>query len=151
MAGLVGEGLPRREPAEVLRAGLPQGADGHVVEAAVLEDGRFHHVTIGPLREAGAQYFCWLTPGEAFADEAGHALDSQPQVPHGGFAYIFHDLTATSAQDVAVDCYFAVAAGSGTAPGRCESFPLLGEERPSELLGHTSAQLNHHSICLPEA
>lgn len=118
---------------------------------ALLEDGRFHHVTVGPLREAGAHYFCWLSPGETFTDEDGHPLESQPEVPHGGFAYIFHELDQTSAQDLAVDCYFAVASLSGIASSCCESFALLGEERPSELVGHTSAQLNHHSICLTEA
>lgn len=123
----------------------------HAWTPAILEDGRFHRVTIGPLREAGAHYFCWLLPGERFTDEDGRPLASQPEVPHGGFAYIFHELNATSAQDLVVDCYFAVAALSGIAPGNCESFALLGEERPSELLGHTSAQLNHHSMCVPEA
>jgi len=115
--------------------------------ACILEDGRFHRVTIGSLREAGAYYFCWLLPGERFRDEYGQLLASQPEVPHGGFAYVFHELSATSAQDVAVDCYFPVVALSGIAPNHCESFALLGEERPSELVGHTSAQLNHHSIC----
>jgi len=120
--------------------------------SAILEDGRFHRVTIGPLREAGAHYFCWLLPGETFMDDNGRLIELQPEVPLGGFAYVFHELSATSAQDLAVDCYFAVDAVSGIAPTDCESFALLGEERPSELLGHTSAQLNHHSICcIPEA
>lgn len=118
---------------------------------SILEDGRFHRVTIGPWREAGAHYICWLLPGEVFADDDGQRLASQPEIPRGGFAFIFHELHAASAQDLAVDCYFPVAYTTGIAPGQCESFPLLGEERPTELLGHTSAQLNHHSICVHEA
>lgn len=118
---------------------------------AILEDGRFHHVTIGPLMEAGAHYFCWLLPGEIFTDEEGHPLASQPEVPHGGFAYIFHEVDSISPQDLAVDCYFAVANVSGIASSHCEPFALLGEERPSALVGHTSAQLNHHSMCFQDA
>lgn len=112
----------------------------------LVEDGRFHHVTISPLREAGVRLFCWLRPNERFDDEDGNALPRQPDVPHGGFAYLFHDMTEASPQDLAVDCYFAIAFMCEHSPDLAESFPLVHEECPADLIGHTSAQLNQHCI-----
>jgi hypothetical protein len=119
----------------------------------LVEDGRFHHVTISPLREAGVRLFCWLRPNERFDDEDGNALPRQPDVPHGGFAYLFHDMTEASPQDLAVDCYFAIAFMCEHSPDLAESFPLVHEETrwwreecPADLIGHTSAQLNQHCI-----
>mmetsp|Transcript_49297 Transcript_49297/g.114259 ORF Transcript_49297/g.114259 Transcript_49297/m.114259 type:complete len:534 (+) Transcript_49297:36-1637(+) len=117
---------------------------------AMLEDGRFQRVTIAPQRAAGAHFFCWLLPGETIMDEMGQPLHSQPEVPHGGFAYLFHELDSDSSQDMSVDCYFAISNASYVAPSHCESFELLGDEHQSELVGHTSAQLHAHSICLIE-
>merc|ERR1712062_947165 len=45
---------------------------------ALLEDGRFHHVTIGPFKAAGARFFCWLRPNESFQGEDGEPLPTQP-------------------------------------------------------------------------
>ena len=50
-----------------------------------MRQGRFQRITIKSLNDLGAQHFCWLRPGEAIAGCA-----TQPRVPHGGFAYLFH-------------------------------------------------------------
>jgi len=114
---------------------------------ALIGDGRFHRVTIGPLKQAGAQLFCWLRPGEIFESEDGQPLGSQPHVPHGGFAYLFHEMSSMSAQELAVDCYFPIECMTEHLAARSESFTVVGEECPSELVGHTSAQLNLHNLC----
>merc|ERR1719436_309195 len=50
--------------------------------------GRFHQITIKPLRDAGARHFCWIRPNEPILDTAkkSHIL-----CPFGGFAYLFND------------------------------------------------------------
>jgi len=113
---------------------------------ALIGDGRFHRVTIGLLKQAGAQLFCWLRPGEIFESEDGHPHASQPNVPHGGFAYLFHEMSSMSAQELAVDCYFPIECMTEHTAARSESFTVVGEECLSELVGHTSAQLNLHNL-----
>jgi len=108
-------------------------------------------VTIEPLREAGVRYFAWLQPGETMCGPDGVPFPRQPQVPHGGFVYLFHELSAVAAQDMAPDCYFALASVTEHTPNGSESFALVGEERPSELMGHAQAQLHSHDICLLDA
>jgi len=100
----------------------------HAWTPCLLEDGRFHRVTIGPLRAAGACFFAWLLPSEAFLDETPKPMEQQPQVPHGGFVYLFHDLASTSPQDLVLDCYFPVIAVSKSMPSLSEPFALVGEE-----------------------
>lgn len=74
---------------------------------ALMRQGRFQRITIKPLNDLGAQHFCWLRPGEAIAGCA-----TQPLVPHGGFAYLFHEAPlGGSADEVSLDRYFSVASG----------------------------------------
>lgn len=120
---------------------------------ALLGDGRFQQVTIGPMRDAGVRYFCWLRPGERIVGEDLRPLHHQPYLPHGGFAYLFHELAGSSPLECAVDCYFPVVAVREQTTSRGEAFAVVGEEigTPDELVGHTSAQLHVHSICLQDA
>jgi len=74
----------------------------------LLGEGRFQPVSIGPLRDGGVHFFAWLRPGEVLEDEDGLPLARQPQIPRGGFAYLFHEMMASSNEDVAGDCYFAI-------------------------------------------
>lgn len=84
--------------------------------------GRFHPITVETLIEVGAKYFVWLHPNERIKDASGTACTDQPEIPHGGFAYIFHELdrgAESPAQGLSsvidgegfrtgLDCYFAV-------------------------------------------
>ena len=46
--------------------------------------GRFHRVTLAPLRDCGARYFAWLPPGEVMLDGEGKPLARQPEQPRRG-------------------------------------------------------------------
>jgi len=56
---------------------------------ALMRGGRFHEVASKALGETGARYFCWLKPGEVLTTADGQPLQAQPEIPHGGFAFIF--------------------------------------------------------------
>lgn len=76
---------------------------------ALAASERFQPLTMKVLRDVGARLFVWLYPGELLLGADGSPLASQPQVPHGGFAYLFHeDLAATDEEDLCLDRYFAV-------------------------------------------
>jgi len=145
---------PRANKAEVggLQFGKPRKWQPAWTKA-LLGDGRFQRVTIGPLRDAGVRFFCWLRPEERFVGEDLRPLPVQPQVPHGGFAYLFHELASPSTLECAVDCYFPVLAMHAQKPNKSESFVIVGQEAeaPPDLLGHTSAQLHVHSMSLEDS
>jgi len=87
--------------------GLQFGSAQHWQEewtASLLKEGRFQPVTIQAMYDAGARYFCWLRPEEKMAGNC----KEQPEVPHGGFVYLFHDDPAAQNSS---DCYFAIASG----------------------------------------
>eukprot|EP00931_Biecheleriopsis_adriatica_P067760 TRINITY_DN41826_c0_g1_i1.p1 TRINITY_DN41826_c0_g1~~TRINITY_DN41826_c0_g1_i1.p1 ORF type:complete len:472 (+),score=75.75 TRINITY_DN41826_c0_g1_i1:76-1491(+) len=70
------------------------------------ESGRYHKVTLQDMIEVNAKYFAYLLPGETFKEE-GVEMKDQPDVPHGGFAYLFHENVSDSDyRDL--DCYFAI-------------------------------------------
>lgn len=72
-----------------------------------MRQGRFQRITIKPLNDLGALHFCWLRPAEAIDGCA-----TAPLVPHGGFAYLFHENPLGGTQDeLVLDRYFAVASG----------------------------------------
>jgi len=80
--------------------------------AALMKQGRFQRITIKPLNDIGAHHFCWLRPGEVILGSDGQSLAEQPAVPHGGFAYLFHDdVFSTDADSLLLDRYFACASG----------------------------------------
>jgi len=80
--------------------------------AALHQQGRFQRITIQPLNEIGAHHFCWLRPGEIIKNGEGMPCTSQPHVPHGGFAYLFHsDVFCADADEQILDRYFACASG----------------------------------------
>eukprot|EP00419_Tripos_fusus_P023510 CAMPEP_0172720294 /NCGR_PEP_ID=MMETSP1074-20121228/76562_1 /TAXON_ID=2916 /ORGANISM="Ceratium fusus, Strain PA161109" /LENGTH=790 /DNA_ID=CAMNT_0013545787 /DNA_START=55 /DNA_END=2427 /DNA_ORIENTATION=- len=87
----------------------------------LLGEGRFQRVSIGPLRDAGVHFFAWLRPDEVLEDEDGLPLARQPQIPRGGFAYLFHEMMASSNEDVAGDCYFAITTFGDQAPDKSEA------------------------------
>eukprot|EP00732_Lithocolla_globosa_P002050 Lithocolla_globosa_v1_NODE_1213_length_2782_cov_10.456546.p1 type:complete len:874 gc:universal NODE_1213_length_2782_cov_10.456546:2674-53(-) len=60
---------------------------------------RLSRITLEPLKEAGAFWFCWINPGERL-DENGTGSD---QWPHGGFAYWFTDHPIS---DSSRNCFF---------------------------------------------
>jgi len=68
---------------------------------ALAKESRFQKVTIQGIQRGGARYFCWLKPGEFFLSSK-----KQPLVPHGGFAYLFHENLEDGTDPR--DCYFAV-------------------------------------------
>lgn len=68
---------------------------------SLAKESRFQKVTIQGIQRGGAKYFCWLKPGEIFLSSK-----KQPLVPHGGFAYLFHDNLEDGTDPR--DCYFAV-------------------------------------------
>lgn len=144
---------PRDNKAELggLQFGKPQKWQP-IWTKALLGDGRFQRVTIGPLRDAGVRFFCWLRPGERFVGEDMRPLAFQPNVPHGGFAYLFHEMASPSSLECAVDCYFPVIAMHAQKPHKGESFVIVGQEAgtPAELVGHTSAQLHVHSMSMED-
>mmetsp|Transcript_83077 Transcript_83077/g.164793 ORF Transcript_83077/g.164793 Transcript_83077/m.164793 type:complete len:726 (+) Transcript_83077:92-2269(+) len=65
--------------------------------AVLMKQGRFFEVSSRVLADTGAAYYCWLAPGEVLLGGDGQPLESQPSVPHGGFAFIFHGADRTAA------------------------------------------------------
>eukprot|EP00428_Durinskia_dybowskii_P036589 CAMPEP_0170270042 /NCGR_PEP_ID=MMETSP0116_2-20130129/34965_1 /TAXON_ID=400756 /ORGANISM="Durinskia baltica, Strain CSIRO CS-38" /LENGTH=464 /DNA_ID=CAMNT_0010521233 /DNA_START=66 /DNA_END=1457 /DNA_ORIENTATION=+ len=77
--------------------------------AALVEQGRFQKITWRALKEVGARMYLWLRPHEVIEAADGNPLPFQPEVPYGGFVYLFHDnLLSTDEVEVALDRYFAV-------------------------------------------
>jgi len=107
--------------------------------AALMKQGRFHEAASKVPTETGARLFCWLKPGEVLLGPDGQPLQAQPDIPHGGFAFLFQGVDSRSSSpgraqrsnararagrspamallrrdvDVKMDRYFAVAAGGG--------------------------------------
>ena len=80
--------------------------------AALMRQGRFQRITIAALNHIGAHHFCWLRPGEVITGEDGAPCAQQPQVPHGGFAYLFHrEVFKAADAERALDRYFPIASG----------------------------------------
>mmetsp|Transcript_109869 Transcript_109869/g.354715 ORF Transcript_109869/g.354715 Transcript_109869/m.354715 type:complete len:436 (+) Transcript_109869:117-1424(+) len=99
------------------------------------EHGRFQPVTMRSLVQLGAKLFCWLRPQEVLEDGDGQPLPVQPEVPHGGFVYLFHDdVMSKSSQETALDRYFAVSPSCDCAeaeeptPKLFRPFSLVGDE-----------------------
>jgi hypothetical protein len=90
----------------------------------LMRRGRFQPITIKSLRVLGARHFCWLRPGELITDAHGKSLACQPQIAHGGFAYIFSDDVLRHS---AANRYFPIVSGADYVPSlRSEScFPAL--------------------------
>lgn len=83
--------------------------------AALVARSRFQPVTMKILREKGARYFVWLRPGELIEGPHGEPLKQQPEIPHGGFVYLFRsDLYIEDEEHVCMDRYFAVATATLT-------------------------------------
>lgn len=76
------------------------------VTKALVQQGRFQKVTIKELRDgSGCMHFCWLPPMEKIDGD-------EPMVPHGGFAYLFHeDPNTCKGAQAASDCYFPIKGG----------------------------------------
>jgi len=73
------------------------------------EHGRFQPITIRSIRELGVRKFCWLRPKEIIEDDEGQPLSMQPDVPLGGFVYLFHDdVMLTGRLETSMDRYFPV-------------------------------------------
>ena len=71
-----------------LAFGKPQAwLGGDMVTRELSRQQRLEEITIHALRNAGARFFAWINPGEAF-DLGG--FDWVPAA-HGGFLYIFRD------------------------------------------------------------
>jgi len=110
---------------------------------------RFQPLTMKILRDMGARLFVWLCPGEILLGEDGCPLAVQPHVPHGGFAYLFHeDLYTTNEEDVCLDRYFAVTLAapdesqqSEMAERMASRFEVVGAEP-----AHSVTQLNMDAL-----
>lgn len=84
---------------------------------SLVQLGRFQPITIVELNKVGARHYCWLKPGERISGGNGEPLDSQPEVPHGGFAYLFHaDPLQADETELNMDRYFAIASGDERTP-----------------------------------
>jgi len=114
------------------------------------EQGRFQPVTMRTIRELGARKFCWLRPREIIEDEDGAPLPMQPDVPHGGFVYLFHDdVLLSSKPETAMDRYFPVTPEKQSAreeyypctpgPGLFRPFSLVLDEKTESLAGVSDA------------
>merc|ERR1719460_1711706 len=57
----------------------------------LVDQGRFQPVTLDVLRQCGVRHFCWLRPSEDIPGSDGKPLQTQPRLPLGGYAYLFHD------------------------------------------------------------
>lgn len=111
--------------------------------SSLVAQGRFQRITIQSLVEMGARMYVWLRPREIIEGSDGKPLPTQPQVPYGGFVYLFHEdpLTSDPALQV-LDRYFALALGQGPldqspcrAPSRHQyvrSLTLVNEGFPSD-------------------
>merc|ERR1719509_120534 len=56
------------------------------------KEGRFHQITIKPLRDAGARHFCWIRPNEPIVEYVSQNVTKKKILcPFGGFAYLFND------------------------------------------------------------
>jgi len=89
-----------------LQFGPPQKWQPDWTEALV-EQGRWHNTTMRSLQALGAQRFCWLRPEEIVHPGDGVPLATQPQVPHGGFVYLFHeDCLVAEPSELNLDRYF---------------------------------------------
>lgn len=96
---------------------------------ALHQQGRFQRLTIKGLNDMGAHHFCWLRPGEVVKDAAGKPCASQPSVPHGGFAYLFHtNALSAGPEERQLDRYFACASGD-------DYFAMTDEERHAAAAG----------------
>ena len=92
--------------------------------AEIESSGRMQPVTIEPLKDVGAKYFCWLLPGE----ELG--LDPPPS--HGGFAYLFREPFEPPCPD---DRYFVIVETETSAnPAEAEAFSKDKKQEPSDLV-----------------
>mmetsp|Transcript_36862 Transcript_36862/g.97131 ORF Transcript_36862/g.97131 Transcript_36862/m.97131 type:complete len:431 (+) Transcript_36862:61-1353(+) len=80
--------------------------------SALVEQGRFQKVTLKAMQELGAKFFLWLRPDEIIEGPENNPLSSQPEVPHGGFVYLFHDnVISDDEAALALDRYFSVGSG----------------------------------------
>lgn len=80
--------------------------------AALMRQGRFQRITIAALNSIGAHHFCWIRPGEQILGDDGMPCAEQPDVPHGGFAYLFHaDVFNAREEERTLDRVFPIVSG----------------------------------------
>eukprot|EP00930_Biecheleria_cincta_P083405 TRINITY_DN72989_c0_g1_i1.p1 TRINITY_DN72989_c0_g1~~TRINITY_DN72989_c0_g1_i1.p1 ORF type:complete len:453 (+),score=90.33 TRINITY_DN72989_c0_g1_i1:55-1359(+) len=73
----------------------------------LFQQGRFQNITIRSCVDLGAKMFCWLRPNEQLKLDDGTALDMQPEIPYGGFVYLFHEeVLSMDKQKLCLDRYF---------------------------------------------
>eukprot|EP01010_Urceolus_cornutus_P000727 NODE_123_length_2332_cov_324.037232_g100_i0.p1 GENE.NODE_123_length_2332_cov_324.037232_g100_i0~~NODE_123_length_2332_cov_324.037232_g100_i0.p1 ORF type:complete len:714 (-),score=127.48 NODE_123_length_2332_cov_324.037232_g100_i0:107-2248(-) len=65
---------------------------------------RFQPIISPRMRQEGARWFAWLNPMETLLTTNGAAW--LPPIPHGGFAYLFHEDPHDSSP---LDCFFPIA------------------------------------------
>jgi len=81
----------------------------HDFTSFLAKPGRFQPITIKPLHDCGARWYCWIRPDEPLVDDWG---TSEKLCPNGGFVYLFHDNYYDAPKDqLAKDCYFDVLSG----------------------------------------
>jgi hypothetical protein len=76
--------------------------------AALAQQGRFQTITMKSLRDVGAVMSLWLRPNEILETAEGNPLPRQPDVPHGGFVFLFHDDLVPTREVAVLDRYFAM-------------------------------------------
>lgn len=103
--------------------------------ASLMRQGRFQRITIRALVDVGAHHFCWLRPGETLRSADGTLCTEQPCVPHGGFAYLFHeDVFSTDPDDLRLDRVFACTSGDDYVAPTVESEELPSASRTFDLV-----------------
>lgn len=106
VVGVTTLGRPQEGDPGGMHFGDPKRWDPEWTEI-VFQQGRFQNVTMRSCVDLGAKMFCWLRPNEKLKSDDGKVLDAQPEIPHGGFVYLFHEeVLSKDEQNLCLDRYF---------------------------------------------
>jgi hypothetical protein len=108
---------------------------------ALVRNGRFHKMDIKQFKDTGVESYCWLQPDEILYDDDLSALELQPEVPYGGFAYLFHSEAVLEEDDTRkLDRYFAMSPSENDGPatpsdGEFKVFSFCPPDGPADSTG----------------
>jgi len=112
--------------------------------AALAEQGRFQRITMRVPLASGAKLQCWLRPKEVLESCDGEPLPTQPDVPCGGFVYLFHENPMeTDEMSTALDRYFPVVADNPRAQTVPQVYTGGALFRPFSVVDEDSYNIKH--------